>query len=265
VFSRQYWQLYFSGSLPVLPCPSCHSAGLAIVKDSLKEAETGASRAAHSEEYWTPEHEVSRFSALMRCRNCRECVAVGGTSGVEEDRYINQEGEEDGNYVSTYRPLYFHPAPPIFVVGRQCPAVVKHHLSRAFLLIWSDNQACANALRSGVEALLDTQKMPKFVINSRRKRVSISTHSRVEKLKTKNPEAAGYLMAIKWLGNAGSHETTKAPKRDELLDGFELFEEAIELLFMRKPERLLKLAKEITRRKGRMGSKRRATQILKAN
>jgi len=259
MFSRQLWANYFSGYLPTLPCPSCNSVSLAVQKDTLKEIETGSSRAAHAEEYWNPELEESRFCAILKCRVCGECVAVGGTSGTEEDRFINQEGEEDSNYVSTFRPVVFHPAPPVFAIIRECPPRVKAHLQRAFGLIWSDAGACANALRSGVEALLDHQGVAKFALSSKRKRVALTTHTRVEKFAKKNGDAAAGLMAIKWIGNAGSHETAAAPKREDLLEGFELFEQAIEIVFMRKLERFKKLARDISRRKGRAKGKKRPT------
>ena len=61
-------------------------------------------------------------------------------------------------------------------------------------------------------------------------------------------EVAEHLLAIKWIGNSGSHVGELSQK--DLLDGFELVEYALEKLYSKNEERLNQMTKEINKRKG---------------
>jgi len=112
-------------------------------------------------------------------------------------------------------------------------------------------------MRAGVEALLDDQRIQKSKSGSK-KRQYLTTHVRIEKLEVKNPDAAQYLMAIKWLGNTGSHGATSNLSRDDLLNAAEFFEAAVDLLYVKRATKIRRLASEINRRKGpKKRSKRR--------
>jgi len=99
--------------------------------------------------------------------------------------------------------------------------------------------------------LLDAQGIQKTVVSKNGKRELLNTHTRIEKLANKEKSAADYLMAIKWLGNSGSHGHGKNISREDLLGGFELFEASIEVLYLKRQERLSRLAAEISKRKGK--------------
>jgi hypothetical protein len=68
-------------------------------------------------------------------------------------------------------------------------------------------------------------------------------------------------LAIKWLGNEGSHEGVGELKTDDLLDGFELFEHVIDQVCTKRTEKLKRLAANINRRKGSVRRKRRKVDI----
>jgi Domain of unknown function (DUF4145) len=114
-----------------------------------------------------------------------------------------------------------------------------------------ESGSCANRLRGSVEALLTDKKVARTTVNKKGKRERLSLHARLEKFKQKDPSSAEYLFAIKWLGNAGSHANLDELSRDELLDGFDLFELVMERVYVRREEHLKKIAKAITSRKGR--------------
>lgn len=96
-------------------------------------------------------------------------------------------------------------------------------------------------------------------MNKRGKRETLSLHARIEKFKTKDAEAANYLLAIKWLGNAGSHSGLDNVDDDDLLGGFELIEHVIERLYVRQEARLKQIAKGLNHRKGKPVRRRRSS------
>ncbi len=55
-------------------------------------------------------------------------------------------------------------------------------------------------------------------------------------------------VAIKWIGDEGSHARNLTYK--DLLQGFELFEHALDILYVRRDIKLKKAVKSINRRKG---------------
>lgn len=55
-------------------------------------------------------------------------------------------------------------------------------------------------------------------------------------------------MAIKWIGNSGSHDTNEITHSD-LLDGFDLLENTVESLYDKDKYRIAKLAEAINKRR----------------
>jgi len=57
-------------------------------------------------------------------------------------------------------------------------------------------------------------------------------------------------MAIKWLGNVGSHGRVELT-RDDVADGLDILEHILVESFDRRTERLKRIEREMIRRKGR--------------
>ncbi len=252
MFDQALWKESFA-SWPTWPCPLCNSVALALpkAKGGLLCKETGPSLREHQHEAWDVDWVVKRFAALLECHNpaCGQVVAVLGRASVEEEHYYDENGETQTNYEDVYTPISFHPAPPIFAIPEQCPEKVRALLTASFALIWLDVPSAANRMRAGVEALLDDQRVQKS--KSRRgKRQYLTTHVRIQELAAKHREAAEYLMAIKWLGNSGSHAANDVVSRGELLGAAELFEAALELIYVKKQKKFRQLASAINKRKG---------------
>lgn len=151
-------------------------------------------------------------------------------------------------------PRFFVEAPPIFSIPDQCPNVVIRELGQAFALVWADVGSSGNRLRSAVEALLDDQKVPRRKLNkTKRKMRPLNLHERINEFRKKQPEAADLLEAVKWLGNAGSHASLMKLSWDDLLDGFELFEHVIDLIYVGRAEKMKRRAKKINKQKGPAG------------
>ncbi len=57
-----------------------------------------------------------------------------------------------------------------------------------------------------------------------------------------------FLLAIKWLGNAGSHPDIITT--DDVMDTYEIMEHVLENIYENKEKNIRKIAKRINKRKG---------------
>jgi hypothetical protein len=249
MINRKLWQPRFT-NLPSWPCPSCQSGTLRLKEDSFVNLETGPSEKSRDHEAWEPDWIEERFVGLLVCQDaaCGQIVAIGGRSHIED--YIDYEQQEQ-TWERTYEPRFVYPAPPIFPIPEKCPETVADELKKAFSLFWSDIGSCANRLRASVEALLTNRKIPRTAVNKNGKRERISLHARIERFKQVETDSADYLSAIKWIGTAGSHANLDELNRDDLLDGFDLFNHVVELMYVQREKHLRKLARNINLRRGR--------------
>ena len=84
------------------------------------------------------------------------------------------------------------------------------------------------------------------------KRKPLSLHKRIENFRTTHPREADLLMAIKWIGNSGSH-TNEPLTKDDILDGFEILDHVTISLYETESIRINKLSKKINQRKKPIG------------
>lgn len=145
-------------------------------------------------------------------------------------------------------PKYFNPALEIIPVPNYLNKSIAFCLVESFKLFWIDNSACANKIRIMVEAIMNERKIPKTVLKSG-KRSRINLHKRIEKFQIKNQEVGERLIAIKWIGNDGSHEMDVL-KREDILNAYEILLECFEKLYNPRPAALLKIVKKINKNKG---------------
>ena len=246
---RELWKPPFK-TFPCWPCPTCDTGTVALIDETLKFAETGPSENAREHFAWEPEWLDERFVAMLVCNNanCKERVAVCGRTHHEEGH--DYESQEQ-NWVRLFKPTFFYKAPPVFPIPENCPREIGRELKRAFALVWLDIGSSANRLRSAIEVFLNERKVLKTIKNKKGKRVRLALHGRIKLFHTKNPDAANSLEAVKWLGNDGSHANLDSLTIDDLLDGFDLFEVAIERIYVRRAERVSKIAARINKQKGK--------------
>lgn len=246
--NRTLWCPPYRGSLPSFPCPACREGHLLSSADDLREAETGESKRAHGHEAWDPEWVDERFSTLFRCNNpnCGHVVGAAGTVSVRESPSTLPNGDWDMEYVPLFTPMAFWEAPPIIRPCAECPEDVAAQLSRSFPLYWLDRSACANAVRATVETMLTERGIPETTTNRQDKIVRISLHDRIEKFKAMNQAAADLLLAIKVLGNVGSHGDDVTV--DDLLDAYEILDHVVDTVYSTRAERAARLASELTAR-----------------
>lgn len=125
---------------------------------------------------------------------------------------------------------------------------IKEEIRKSFALYWVDISSCANRIRSGVEMLLTQQQIPIKQIGKNGKDYSLSLHERIVLFQQVNPQAATHLLAIKWIGNAGSHSSRLS--EEDVLDSYEILEYVLDDLFEKRAERVAKLSAQINSYRG---------------
>jgi hypothetical protein len=256
---RDRWLAVFraaDGSLP-WQCPSCASSPLRVVPDSLRDGETRASKAGHEHEGWDPDHIEGRFSCLADCGHCANVVGLTGVFRVQDDRFHDERFGDAGDYEKYYRPCFFTESPLLVDMPDATPDSAVAELVASFQLFWCDPLACTNRIRSAVEKLLTEQRVPQTT-RTKGKRHFLTLHSRIDKYRAKRADIADALMAVKWIGNAGSHSSSVTT--EDALDGYELMDRVLDSLYARRHRRAASLTKTINRRRAprspRRGSSR---------
>jgi hypothetical protein len=163
---------------------------------------------------------------------------------MKVDVDVDEHGHWYGAYESFYRVRYVEPPLAIVAVPSACPQEVAESIMAASRMLWMDSGGAANRLRTAVELLLNALGVRKT--SSGRKR--LTTHARIEALRSSRPEVAEVLEAVKWIGNSGSHPqqlTTQV-----VLEGAVLLEHALKLVYDSSSKDIARLAKKINRRRG---------------
>lgn len=190
---------------PAWSCPSCHSASLAIMPDTFHSDAVPETVARFQEPDGCLEDIRLVFSCLLKCERarCGAVVAVSGTGEVQPAH--DEDEEEDGNpYFSLFQARNFIPALPVFDIPEQCPRNVAEPLKESFALFPGAPGAAANTIRIALEQMMDA-----LGVQAMR-----SLHHRIEALPAAYAEHREALMAIKFLGNAGSHELDRVTTLD---------------------------------------------------
>ena len=186
-------------------------------------------------------------------------VGVVGSYSVDEDHVQVDEDDWDMVEIKTFRPQWFTQAPVLFEIPRQTPPDVRKRIEESFNLLWCDRPACGNRIRTAVEDILTDRKITRFKRKKGKgkkgKLLRRSLHERIEEFEAKEPDLANQLMAIKWLGNAGSHPGALADR--DLLDAYQILSHAIDLLYSPQSKQVDSIAKAIVKSKKPRSARRR--------
>lgn len=229
---------------PAWPCPACNKGTLALVPKSLAYKETVESKRAHNEEAWDPDWVTYAFTAWVKCthQSCGQEAAVSGIGGVEPE--YGPDGDMD--WSSYFAPRFCSPMPDIFEIPKKCPDEVEKELRAGFALFWQDHAAAAGRVRVALERLMDHLGIPMRRKETNGKFSDLSLHQRIELFKERELSTGSQFMALKWLGNTGSHEGTVS--RGDLLDAFEILEHALAELIDRRTAKVAALAKKLMKK-----------------
>jgi hypothetical protein len=216
-----------------------------------------ASKVGHEYEGWEPDHIEGRFSCLADCGHCGNVVGITGAFRIQDDRYYDERLGDCGDYEKYYRSLFFTESPLLVEIPEATPEPVVTELLASFQLFWCDPLACTNRIRSAVEKLLTEQKVPQTT-GMKGKRHFLKLHNRIEKYHAKRSHIADALMAVKWIGNAGSHSSSVTI--EDALDGYELMDWVLGSLYARRHRRAASLTKTINRRRAPRSPRRSSSR-----
>jgi len=225
-------------------CPTCESGSLRLKAKTLHFAETRQSREARDEEDSNPsDPTIYRFAGILEC-NSRQCSEVVLVAGVRYD-YIDidfwtdpDSGEEKYEQIDEedFRIDYVNPSPPLITIPENCPTAVTAALKKAFVASWGDLWAAANHTRSCVEKLLDHLGEPQVR----------NLHQRIENYKERDEQRGSALLAVKWVGNVGSHADDIS--REDVYDAFDIIEIVLKDVFSRDYSKVAKSVDAINKR-----------------
>jgi hypothetical protein len=221
--------LFNTKKLLSFACPTCNNGNIRLSSDKLIKRITSDKKSG-----------MLRFIAIPECDSCGECVTISGDASFYNELNYRTSSEYNGSKYLAFTPTYFNPPLNIFVVSSHCPENIKYCVLKGFSHYWNDIASTANRIRTCVELILDEQGVTKVG----------TLHSRLESYKKSNHDLGSKLMAVKWIGNIGSHESVLA--QEDILNGFELLEFVIDELYERpnKTNRLNNLSENINKNKG---------------
>lgn len=239
---------FTKNDIPDWNCPHCKKGILKIGK--LNSEETEFSKKLHTHIDWEPEWKKYIFSGNLICSNCGEQVAFLG-NGQENlgEFYVEQINDYVLHEYSEFTPKYFYPTLCLFELNKECPKDIINIINESFALFWNDLPSCANKIRISLELLMDEYRIKKTFINKKGERQNLSLHQRILEFKSRNEDVANYLLAIKWIGNIGSHKGKLGI--NDILEAYEMLELSLNKLYDNTEKRLKKIAKEINKSKGK--------------
>jgi len=231
-------------------CPTCYSSLLQLDNDKfIVEYNSGTAVNYHEDWFDAPEMIVYTFTTLLHCtnKNCKEVVTCSGTGYVEEE-YYSEYGHHERRYEDYFKPFYFYPTLHIFQIPEKTPEDVKEAILASFSMVFTNYSTAANQIRIALECLLTHLKINRTKI-IKRKRKRLNLHERIALLPVRFQKIKDVCMAIKWLGNAGSHCGDKMTF-DDVFDGYDMLSFILDELYDNKHEHVKKLAKKINKKKG---------------
>lgn len=209
-------------------CPVCGEGYVAF--DSPRTFEDSQSVAAKDHEAWDPEWIFGTFHADGRCENktCQQHVEAVGTYRV--DTANKRQIDFTQQYYSEYYSIeHFSPALNLLLLPEDAPDEVRDAVNRAGRLLFLDPGLAATALRASVERFLTTQG----VAGSAGSGNFVSLHKRLTNWLAAGADArvVDLFLAVKWIGNEGTHEVSDLTVED-VLEGVEFIDEAFHHLFV---------------------------------
>lgn len=238
----QNFSKYFVGTpRQKFTCPTCGQGLLVPDTSTLFEVEPAFSKRAHGDEAWDADWITRRFSFRSTCNNeeCAEVATISGHSGV--DQGYGYDGQTE--YYDYYRIESFFPAPDLIPIPEEAPNDVDKLLKRCFVLYWVDTSAAANAMRASLEALMDEMKVPTSKKTKAGKVVPIYLHERIQLWSETHKDYADLCIALKEVGNLGSHGETVREKH--FFGALEIYSHVLQQLFENNAAKMKELAEKI--------------------
>lgn len=231
---------------PEILCPWCHKGHLVFDKKNQISSESEDSIMCHTVDDWDASWVDERFIGTLNCSSpdCKDVVFCIGEIKYEYQENVIEDFDE--MWVPNYYPRYFMPSLEIIPLTHKYPNLIIDELKGSFSLFFTDIESCANKIRICVEILMNEQKIRKTRI-SKSKRVMLKLHDRIIEFQSKSNDVGSKLLAIKWIGNAGSHYSKLTI--EDLLDAYNLLNYCMIKLYDDEDKKIEKLAIMINKKK----------------
>ncbi|WP_460738113.1 DUF4145 domain-containing protein [Microbacterium neimengense] len=233
---------------PRVLCPECLEGTLALVSTvKYPDVKSRAHIELVRRQLDGPDELAGTFTGLLRCdnRGCARDVAIAGdwvlSWGFDEE-------EERERLVDFFILRHISPAPQLLLTPARTPSKVASAIAISSSVLWTSPDLAATQLRLAVEELLTARGVKRTVLTNRRKRRRLSTQERLDLFAGSQPDVVHTLEAVKWIGNAGTHESGLAFM--DVIAGAKFLELALRRLYDTSEAELIATAKEINRRRG---------------
>ena len=225
-------------------CPECHNASLAILPGSFSDGPCADTVKLKNEIWFDTEHYKFIFSCRLICERsgCQETVAVSGTGWVDQVYGYDEQGNQEQNFIKMYEAKTFYPPLPLFIPPEGCSENLLNRLSDISALLTGHAAAAANAIRSLPEVLLDDLEAPRIEMRKGKKDIVLKLHHRIENYQHKFGNLGDGLMALKHMGNSGSHGNDSI-RRQHLEDACHVIEQIVTQLCKREADLTEKIAR----------------------
>lgn len=240
---------FYKGNPPQWVCPTC---GKGILKGDNKNFIRNEIKSSRGSLKHGDHESVSYvYSCMFMCSNlqCKETVANIGIGSVDMEPVFSEDEEYPSGieYYDSFKPVFFEPSLNVFNIPLKTPEDIKSEIRSSFRLFFANPSASSNHVRIALELMLDFLKIKKFETKEG-KRMFVSLHRRITLLPKKFDEFKEYFYAIKWLGNAGSHN--RKISMDDVMDSYDILETILYELFEKRTKSIKNLAKKINFNKG---------------
>lgn len=236
-----------------LNCPHCNKGNLELKKDlhNTNQYENNHTymHSNYSKNFSIINQYLAAVGGLLKCHRCNDFISFSG----EIYGYLN---DSNSKYIYSLNIKYLNPPINIISIEKIYPEIIQKLLIESFSLYWNHSSSCVNKLRIIVEEILNDFKIPKKrkIKSGKRigKFVNLSAHNRIEILgqKTAYKDVSKFLLAIKWIGNEGSHSDADL-SIEELLETYNILKKALDLIYLKADEKLKKRVDEINKKRGR--------------
>ncbi len=213
-------------------CPSCQTGYIGFAPPTEDESHDSASARNHPA--FEPEWISGTFVVRGQCENpeCQQAVHGTGDYRVDYSQKSNRDYEFENYgppYSSYYTLTHLHPPMLMMPIPKSAPDEVREGVLRASRVLFADPGLAATALRGTVERFLTSEG----IVATRSTGQFRNAHERINEWLAADPNrppVADLLFAVKWLGNAGTHEDSDLTTI-EVLDGARVLDEAFHRLF----------------------------------
>ncbi|MDD5300905.1 MAG: DUF4145 domain-containing protein [Gallionella sp.] len=244
-------------ALPSWPCPSCGKASVildsktlvyrpnktqynpeAFKKEDFEESMLLGILKAFATAYEQMQWVQHKFVGFLKCKDCGESISFAGRVEIPRETANRPTSLNIRLY-----PEYFSPPLPFFLLDSQYPVSIRERFNRSFGFAFNDAASAANAIRQGVESILDELGVPRVEQGKSR----LSLYDRIRKFSEINKECAELLDAIRFLGNEGSH--AGKVNRADVVAAFEVVDHVLDEVFVRSKVRkkVMKSSKDIAK------------------